>query len=175
MPPILSKLCHDLANWHRLSLSLPCQPIFQTAINQLRFRKFTRDPDLSLPSFVQKWKGGGFLEVGETFRKRRGERGRKHSSILPANFLAAVKPTNRVANLLSLSAHLSNPSKSPMTEFCFWRERGRETSPLLEVCACSKAIRARYSFNVWIVLARVGLPCSRIERQFKASEGEKER
>lgn len=175
MPPILSKLCHDLANWHRLSLSLPCQPIFQTAINQLRFRKFTRDPDLSLPSFVQKWKGGGFLEVGATFRKRRGERGRKNSSILPANFLAAVKPTNRVANLFFVRSSFES-IKIPNDRVLFLeREKERETSPLLEVCACSKAIRARYSFNVWIVLARVGLPCSRIERQFKASEGEKER
>ena len=62
------ELCHldasSIASPHiaPLSLSLSLvQPIFQTVINQPRFRKFTRDPDLSWLSFLlqeeQQWEG----------------------------------------------------------------------------------------------------------------------
>lgn len=155
-------------------VSLPWQPIFQTAINQPKIPEIYARPG----SFVAIIRGNKEdslkLERGATFKTslwKRNLRDQRHSCF--CEFLTAVKPTNLLL--------LNTPSNPQWPSFVVEeRERERDftrESILIRGRACWKAIPRVlfiHSFNVWIVFARVGLPCSRIERQFKASEKERE-
>lgn len=123
-------------------VSLLWQPIFQTAINQLRSRKFTRDPDPSLPSFV-KIRRIPYSWNEERLLKRRCERGifairGIRVSTVSANSWPAVKPTDLLL--------LNTPSNPQWPSFVVGERERKRDFTLIRGRACSKAIRACYSF-----------------------------